>query len=456
MLNNSSSSIARLQSTIIGKPRNGKMKNTAIRDTLMKTRERRTSQFCKQYELKIDRSHLNEESKQHLNRLFLEAKWFYNNILASQRIFDLPKDYYKIKEVRVKVMDSYEARKLENLSSQMKQAILDRTKDSIKGLSTLRRNGRKVGKLKFKSVINSIPLKQYENTWKIIDKNYVHIQGIKKPIRVRGIFQIPKDAEIASALLISRHGDCYLHVVTFQKLVPVNTEQEMQEQESSVGIDLGIKNQLTLSDGLRIKYEVPITEEMKRLCRQLGKKEYRSRNWWKTKTKLEKAYDRTTSIKKDIRNKLVHKLTEQFNTICYQDDSIKGWQRIWGKRILNTSLGGITSALEKKARTPRKVPRFAPTTQECSRCDARNETNLDDRTYECIHCGLVIDRDLNAAMNIEKEGVPTVRRELTPADTLAATLVEYFNSIPYVRASMVVETGSPALVVEKPTIFSRG
>ena len=77
--------------------------------------------------------------------------------------------------------------------------------------------------------------------------------------------------------------------------------------------------------------------------------------------------------------------------------------------------------------------------------------NLYDRIYECVHCGLVIDRDLNAAINIEKEGVPTVRRESTPADTLAATLAEY-NSIPYVRASMVVETGSSAVIV-KPTIF---
>ena len=76
----------------------------------------------------------------------------------------------------------------------------------------------------------------------------------------------------------------------------------------------------------------------------------------------------------------------------------------------------------------------------------------------CLHCGLVIDRDLNGSRNIEKRGVPMVHRESTPVDTLAASLMmEYFNKIPYVRASMVVETGSPALVVEqKPTIFSRG
>ena len=446
-----------MQSTLVAARSNGNVKNKAIRDTLKKTRERRRSQICRQYQIKIDRSHLNEESEHRLNRIFLEAKWFYNSILASQHIFDLPKDHYKVEEVKVKVRDKYETRTLECLSSQMKQEILDRTKDSIRGLSALRRSGRKIGGMKFKSAVNSIPLKQYGNTYCIIDKHHVHIQGIKQPIRVRGTFQIPKDAELASALLIRKHGDYYLHVTTFlTKMVPVNPEQEMHEQsESSVGIDLGIKNQLTLSNGTRINYEVPVTEQMKRLSRQLSKKEYRSHNWWKTKTKLEKAYDRTTSIKKDIQNKLVQKITEQYGTICYQDDFIKAWQRIWGKRILNTSLGGITSALERKARTPRKVPRFVPTTKKCSRCDARNETDLDDRTYECVHCGLVIDRDLNAAINMEKEGAPMVRTELTPGDTLASTLVEYFNSIPYVGASMVVETGSSSLIV-KPTIFRCG
>jgi len=446
-----------LQSTVVAQPRtNGNVKNTAIRDAVKKTRERRKSQICKQYEIKIDGSHLNEDSEHSLKRLFLEAKWFYNSILASKHIFDLPKDHYKTEQVQVKVCHRYETRKLECLSSQMKQELLDRTKDSIKGLSTLRRNGHNVGGLKFKSEINSIPLKQYGNTYWIIDKNHLHIQGIKQSLRVRGIFQIPNDAELASALLIRKHENYYLHVTTFfKKMVLVNTELEKQEHsESSIGIDLGIKHQLTLSNGTRINYEVPVTEQMKALCRQLSKKQYRSQNWWKTKTRLEKAYDRTTSVKKDIQNKLVHKLTEQYGTICYQDDSIKAWQRIWGKRILNTSLGGITSALQRKARTPRKVQRFVPTTQKCSRCNSRNQVNISDRIYECIHCGLFIDRDLNAAKNIEKEGVPTVRRELTPADTLVTTLVEY-NSIPYVRASMVVETGSSAVIV-KPTIFSRG
>ena len=73
------------------------------------------------------------------------------------------------------------------------------------------------------------------------------------------------------------------------------------------------------------------------------------------------------------------------------------------------------------------------------------------KLYVGADCGLVIDRDLNAAINIEKEGVPRVRRELTTADNLATTLVGY-NSIPYLMTSMVVETGSSSQIV-KPTIF---
>jgi putative transposase len=237
----------------------------------------------------------------------------------------------------------------------------------------------------------------------------------------------------------------------------VEKRKEAMEDEPSVGIDLGIKNQLVLSNGIRINYEAPITDQMKKLCKKLSRKKCHSHNWWKVKTRLDKAYDGTTSIKKDIQNKLVHGLTKQFRTICYQDDASKAWQRIWGRRILDTSLDGIISALEKKAQTPRKVNSFIPTAQKCSRCNARNQVTLADRIYEFASCGLVIDRDLNAAVNIEEEGtVPMVHRELTPADALASALLEYFQKIPHIRASMVVETGSPALVVEKPTIFSRG
>ena len=398
-----------------------------------------------------------------MERLFLEAKWFYNSIIASQDIFSLPDDHYKAKQVTVKVKHSFETRTLDRLSSQMKQEILDRTKDSVRGLSILKRKGRRIGGLKFKSRVTSIPLKQYGNTWKVQDRNHVRIQGVKqKRLGVRGLVQIPEDAETTSALLIRKHGDYYLHVTTFQK----QAAGASKEKQRSVGIDFGIKNQLTLSNGLVVNYAVQPTIKLKRLQRELARRKKWSRNWCKTRDRLEKEQDRLFNRKKDIRNKLIHKLTTTFQVICLQDDAIKGWQKKYGKRIMNTGIGGVTSALKLKAQTPIQVRRFFPSTQTCSRCHSLYRIERKERTYCCKRCGLSIDRDLNAARNIEKEGLMTLkelptenltRRKVTPADTSASTLdlAKYLNNIPRVRASAVVETGSPAVVV-KPTIFSRG
>lgn len=96
----------------------------------------------------------------------------------------------------------------------------------------------------------------------------------------------------------------------------------------------------------------------------------------------------------------------------------------------------------------------------CSGCGSRNKMVASKTLFICSFCGLAVDRDLNAAKNIEQEGLQILngkvpmekvtRRELTPADTSANTpteLVKYFNNIPRVRASIVDETGSLATVV---------
>jgi putative transposase len=448
-------------------------KNETIRTTLQATRMKRQRQLCKQYEFKLDKSHLGEKTEEALRRLFIEAKWYYNSIVECKNIFDIPQCYDKTVQLRVKVKDNFETRELTSLTSQMKQELLDRARDSIRGLSRLKASGRNVGMLKFKSSLSSIPLKQYRNTWWIVDRSHVHIQGIKQKLRVRGMVQVPKDAEMTSALLVRKHGDYYLHISTYQERI--EKEQSLlkckSSTKSSIGLDLGIKNQLTLSNGIQLKYRVPASARIKKLQRELGRRKHRGRNWFKTKTKLGKEYDRSVNRKRDIRNKLLHKLTRTFPVICYQNDPIKAWQKTYGERILSTALGGITSALKQKAHTPILVPRFFPSTRKCSRCHAIGNVKRNERVCHCASCGLVIDRDLNAAINIEMEGlinlrngIPAediMRREFTPADTNASALtdlVKYLNNIPRVSASIVEETGSPAMIVvqRKPTIFSRG
>jgi len=132
-------------------------KNEAIKASVKATKARRRHQRCRVFTVKLDRSHLNKETQHQLRRLFLEAKWLYNHLLDQPNVFELN---YKLSAVPVKVKDRFEHRHLSHLSSHMKQSLITRTMDNIRGLALLKEKGRKIGSLKFKSRVNSIPLKQ--------------------------------------------------------------------------------------------------------------------------------------------------------------------------------------------------------------------------------------------------------------------------------------------------------
>ncbi|MDO9517511.1 MAG: transposase [Methanosarcinaceae archaeon] len=217
-----------------------------------------------------------------------------------------------------------------------------------------------------------------------------------------------------------------------------------------MGIDFGLAKQLTLSGtGIAIQYSIPVSPKLRRIARKLSKQKRFSKNWNKTRIKLNKEYDKATNIKEDIKNKLVSFLKDKYGTVCFQDESLKAWQRIWGKKILATSIGGIISTLKLKVHTPIEVGKMYPSTKTCSKCGNIQDVALDERVYVCKNknCGNILDRDYNASINIENEGlkqVGMVRTEFKPVEIEANTLIflRYFNSIPYVKASSVNESGS--------------
>lgn len=413
-------------------------KSEAIKATLKATKEKRKTQTCRVYEIKIDLSHLNHATQEHLNRLFLEAKWLYNHVLSQHNIFEIDD---KIHEVPVKVKDIFEIRDLRCLSSQMRQSIISRAQDNIRGLSERKKKGYKIGKLKYKSEVQSIPLKQFGNTFKILDSKYITVQGLKQKLKVIGLKQIPEGADVANGNLIHKNGNYYLSITTYQE------KTKQMPAVESVGIDFGLSKQLTLSNGTAIQYMVPVSPKLRKLARKLSKQKLHSKNWNKTRIKLNKEYEKATNIKEDIKNKVVSHLKTKYGTVCFQDENIKAWQRIWGRKIMITSIGGIISTLKKKVHTPIEVNRMYPSTKTCSKCGNIQNITLDERVYVCKKCSNVMDRDYNSSINMEIEGlkqIGTVRTELTPVEIEANTLMflRYFNSIPYVKASSVYESGS--------------
>jgi putative transposase len=371
-----------------------------------------------------------------LKLLFLEAKWFTNYVIA-RGIMDVdPKADYKVKVVQVKVGDGYEDRGIRALSSQMRQALIKRLQNNVRGLAKAREKGVKVGRIRFVRAVHSIPLVQYGITYWIDDgKRKVHIQGVGD-FRVSGLDQIPGNAEFSSANLVERNGDYYLYVTCY---LP---NEQRPDNGKAIGIDLGVKDQVAFSNGVKLRYSVPVSRRLRRLYHFFSRARPGSRNREKLLSKIEGEFEKRNDVKGDIINKIVHFITTSYSYVVFQGDDIRSWQKLFGRRIQETSIGGLRDALERKASTPIEVPRFVKTTGVCPNCGFQVGLNLSDRVLACPSCGSVYDRDVASAVVILKEGLCLWDAGETPRDEDTSAMVEYLGGIPHVSVSMNWEAPS--------------
>lgn len=395
-------------------------KNQQIINSLNQTREKRKSQTCKVFELKLVDNQMNSYQKEFLKRIFLESKWLYNDILTCNDL-----KTYDTKKNQVEVLNKdkeKETRDLKLLGSQIKQEILQRTWNSLKSLSSKKKKGKKkeVGKLKFKSQINSIPLKQYGITYSFKNKK-LKIQKCKKDFIIKGLEQLPKYADFANANLIHKASGFYLKITCF---IP---KEEKELPKEVVGIDFGIKDDLVLSNGIKLKTKFPISKRIRREQRKLSRKKKGSKNRFKQKNKVALVYEKQTNKKKDLKNKIVSYLKNNYSHIAIQNENIKGWHSgLFGKQVQQSILGGIISELKKLPQTF-IVDRYFPSTKLCPKCGTLNKLTLADRTYNC-ECGYTKDRDIHSAMNILLESIPMERRNFKPVE-FNSSAINYLKSI---------------------------
>jgi putative transposase len=413
-----------------------------IKQTIKETKERRKNLVPVVYQLKIQ--NLSKTKEEKLGRVFLEAKWLYNWIIADvDRINISTKE---IKEVEVKAGNEFEKREIKYLGSQLKQAIQDRVKNSLKSLKALKENGHKVGKLKFKKLISSINLKQYKVSFEIdFKKNKVRIQGLGW-FRVLGLHQIPldQDREIANAHIVKKPSGYYVYLTCYVK----KEYFEREKVGNAIGIDFGVANKLTLSNGLSVDFEIEESKRLKKLQKELARRKKSSKNWIKTKKKIQREYEKLANKRKDIHNKILA-IFRHYETVVYQDDSIKSWHEGWfGSQVQHSGIGTLKARLKDRLATI-PIDRFEATTQECHVCGYKQKLDLSNRVYSCPVCGNTINRDLNSAINILKKGldlsqnqvVGVERSELTPVEmTLAAKIL---GSNPYIKVAVIDEAGSP-------------
>ena len=222
--------------------------------------------------------------------------------------------------------------------------------------------------------------------------------------------EIPDNARFISCTVSKNRSDQYFVSVL------VETEQHYKQKTGkTVGVDLGIKTLATLSDGTTVENPHFLREnqaKLKMMQRHLSRKKLGSNRRKKCRLKVSRLH-------RDIANKrlwYMHNLTtmlvNNYDVICIEDLNTSGMlknHKLAGS-ISDASLSTFRRQLEYKCQWYGEelvvISRFYPSSKTCSRCGWKNkDLKLLDRTFICKDCGVEIDRDLNAAINIQAVGV---------------------------------------------------
>jgi putative transposase len=179
--------------------------------------------------------------------------------------------------------------------------------------------------------------------------------------------------------------------------------------EPVIGIDLGLKHFAVLSDGRKIaspRFFRRAEKKLKRAQRSLSRKQDGSANRAKARVKVAWAHARVADARREFCHQLSTALIRENQVVAVEDLCVRGLARSrLGKSVHDAGWSAFTGMLEYKARLYgrefRRVGRFVPTSQTCSACGVKDGPKpLHVRAWVCGACGVWLDRDVNAAVNV--------------------------------------------------------
>ncbi|MFI8091420.1 RNA-guided endonuclease InsQ/TnpB family protein [Streptomyces sp. NPDC086080] len=198
----------------------------------------------------------------------------------------------------------------------------------------------------------------------------------------------------------------------FASFVVESGPQEVLPQTTpEIGIDLGLGHFAVLSDGTKIdspRFLRRAEKRLKKAQRALSRKEKGSSNRNKARIKVARAHAKVADARREFHHQLSTRLIRENQAVAVEDLAVKGLARTrLAKSVHDASWSAFVSMLEYKAarygRTFIRIGRFEPTSQVCSQCGVKDGPKpLSVRVWTCKACGTVLDRDINAAVNVAK------------------------------------------------------
>lgn len=233
---------------------------------------------------------------------------------------------------------------------------------------------------------------------------------------------IPDGFKIKTAT-ISKKADGYYITLSLQDSSVPKLTPELPTLENTIGIDMGLKSFLVIDDGKDEpipQYYRKAQKKLGRLQRSLSRKKKGSKRRKKAVKRVTKAHQKVANQRKDFHYKTAKKLLNKGKNIGHEALNIKGIARTrmaksthdagWGQFLQILSVKAANAGLMTIAVNPNG------TTQNCSGCGHKVPKEIQDRWHSCPHCGLKLDRDHNAAINIKylAVGHPVNKAQETP------------------------------------------
>ena len=371
---------------------------------------------------------LTEEQKIQINKTIGTERFIYNEYIKyNQEQYELGNKFVSAFDFSKYINNVYlpnnpDKKWIKDVSSKsVKQAMIygeKAFKNFFKGLSAF-----PVFKKKGKNELGAYFVKNNKTDFEFY-RHKIKIPTLKF-VRVKEYGYIPKNANIKSGT-ISKIADRYFLSLVIEADDIVKTENTGTK---GLGVDLGIKDTAICSDG-RVFKNINKTKKIKKLKKKLKREQRKMsrsieysksnkiklrdlKNFNKKKLKVQKIFYRLNCIREDYNNKIVDEITRtklKYITIENLKVSNMMKNRHLSKAIQEQNFFEIRTKLINKCKERnielRIVDTFYPSSKTCSCCGSiKKDLKLNDRIYKCSNCGIEIDRDYNASINLEKAQV---------------------------------------------------
>ncbi len=347
-----------------------------------------------------------------LNETLELCRWVYNETLV------LRKNAWEIEQKRISYFDSKkmlpiwkkEKPELKNVHSHTLQDVTMRVDLAFQAFFRRVKAGEKAGYPRFKGKgwYDSIT---YQQSGFKLNTNILNLSKIGD-IKIK--LHRPVDGNI-KRLIIRR-------TATQKWFVSILTDNDshnpLEPSNKAVGIDVGIHTFAALSDGTFIENPRFYIKEQKNLAKVQRKHSKAVKGTSERKKALKvlcRVHERIFNKREDFIQKLSKSLVDKYGIICFEDLNIKNMVRdpLYAKGIMDAAWNKLVTYTTYKAENAgRHVILVSPynTSQMCSKCGTLVKKDISVRTHNCPFCGLSIDRDLNASINILRLGIQSVRK----------------------------------------------